>query len=212
MTPTLTPTQARVIAALVEKSITTPQYHPMTVNALMLAANQKTCRSPVTSLSEGEVGGALADLAEMQFCSRDDSSGRVPKWRQRFSHQMLLKPPSLAVLVTLMLRGPQTASELRTNAAGVGGPADAEGLAAAIDDLADRAQPLVAQLPRAAGQKEARYAQLMCGPVESALPADGTVTVAPEAPVRAGLESRVAALEARLAELERQLGLAPPAP
>src|SRR5690349_1936516 len=144
----LTPIEARVIASLSEKSVTTPQYYPMTVNAIMLAANQKSSRDPVMQLREGDVGAALLDLQEKGLASRDDAGSRVPKWRQSFQHHLLLQPPAFAVLVTLMLRGPQTQAELRSNAAALGGPADADGVAAVLKDLTDRAQPLVVLLPR----------------------------------------------------------------
>jgi len=196
----LAPTEARVLAALVEKSITTPQYYPMTVNALMAASNQKTARQPVMSLSEGAVGAVLNRLAEDSLVARDDAGSRVPKWRHRFQHQLLLKPATLAVLAVLMLRGSQTAAELRANAAGLGGPADAEGLNAVLDDLGDRAQPLVRLLPRAPGQSTPRYAHLLCGEpkAEAAGPA-------PADPGPSSLQARVSALEARVAELEQRL-------
>jgi uncharacterized protein len=206
----LSATEARVVAALVEKSITTPQYYPMTVNGIMLAANQKTSRHPIMGLTEGEVGNALNRLDELKLVVRDNFSGRTQKWRHQFQHQMLLKPHTLAVLVTLMLRGPQTAAELRANAASLGGPGDGEALSSALADLADRAQPLVALLPRAAGQKEGRYTHTLCGAVDAQafeLPAD-TVSGGERAGLRELLE-RVQALEARVAELESQLGLTP---
>src|SRR5581483_2313337 len=159
----LTPAEARVLAALVEKSILTPQYYPMTVNALMLAANQKTVRNPVMNLSEGDTGAALNRLESLRLAQRDGSGSRAVKWRHQMQHQLLLKPAELALLVTLMLRGPQTGSELRANAQILGGPAETEGLQAALASLHDRAQPLVTELPRAAGQKEARLAHLLCG-------------------------------------------------
>ena len=210
MTPLLlTPIEARVIAALAEKSIATPQYYPMTVNALMLAANQKTCRDPVMQLREGDVGAALLDLAEKGLAARDDAGSRVPKWRQSFQHHLLLQPPLLAVLLTLMLRGPQTLSSLRSNAAMLGGPPDADGIEKALADLADRAQPLVVLLPRASGQKEARYAHTLCGPPEAAAePAPAPAVAAPARTALAELEARLQALEARVAALE---GRAPPA-
>lgn len=197
--PLLSPIQARVIASLVEKSISTPQYYPMTVHAVVAACNQKTVRSPVMNLSEGEVGAALSDLEAMKFASRDDYSGRVPKWRHQFHHQMLLKPPALAVLVTLMLRGPQTVAELRSHAAPLGGPSDAAGVEEVLELLADRAEPLVKPLPRTPGQAALRYAHLLCG--EPELPAE------PAAPPRGSVElsallARIEALEARVAALE----------
>lgn len=205
----LSPAEARVLAALVEKSITTVQYYPMTVNAIMLAANQKTSRSPVMGLVEGEVGAALRALELHKLVARDDFGGRVPKWRHHFHNQLLLKPPMVALLATLMLRGPQTLSELRANAAALGGPADAEAVTAALQDLGDRAQPLVTQLPRAHGQKEARYAHTLCGEVAAPFaPEPVAVSAASsEKTTLADLLQRVLALETRVAQLEQQ---APP--
>lgn len=201
MTPLLlTAVEARVIASLSEKSIATPQYYPMTVNAIMLASNQKSSRDPVLQLHEGEVGAALLDLAEKGLARRDDAGGRVPKWRQSFQHHLLLQPPAFAVLVTLMLRGPQTLAELRSNASALGGPADADGVTAVLKDFTDRAQPLVILLPRAPGQKEARYAHTLSGPPE--LPATAPAPApAPRASL-AELEDKIRALEERVAALE----------
>jgi uncharacterized protein YceH (UPF0502 family) len=207
----LTPAEARVLAALVEKAATTPQYYPMTVNAIMLAANQKSSRHPVMNLSEGDTGAALNALERLSLVRRDDLSGRVAKWRQQFAHQLLLKPPVAAVLATLMLRGAQTAAELRSNASGLGGPDDA-GVSAALADLADRAQPLVVQLPRAPGQAATRYAHTLCGaPDLSALPMPAERAAAPlrrenESAALAALEARIEALEARLSALESRTG------
>src|SRR5581483_3550756 len=194
------------------KSILTPQYYPMTVNALMLAANQKTVRNPVMNLSEGDTGAALNRLESLRLAQRDGSGSRAVKWRHQMQHQLLLKPAELALLVTLMLRGPQTGSELRANAQILGGPAETEGLQAALASLHDRAQPLVTELPRAAGQKEARLAHLLCGAPQPgmALQApDLSGLAAPASSAVPGLAERLAALEARVDELERQLGLKP---
>ncbi len=206
----LTPAEARVLAALVEKSILTPQYYPMTVNALMLAANQKTVRNPVMSLSEGDTGAALNRLERDRLAVRDSMSGRVIKWRQQMQHQMLLKPAEMAVLVALMLRGPQTGPELRANAQALGGPADIEGLQAVLASLHDRAQSLVTELPRGAGQKETRLAHMLCG-----TPTPGLAPVAPDVRTHAAaaadegmpaqFEQRLRALEDRVGELERLL-------
>ena|SRR5689334_16475980 len=217
----LTPIEARVVAALAEKSITTPQYYPMTVNAIMLASNQKSCRAPVMQLKEGEVGAALLDLQEKGLAQRDDAGGRVPKWRQNFQHHLLLAPPAFAVLVTLVLRGPQTQSELRSNASTLGGPADADGVAAVLKDFGDRAQPLAVLLPRGHGQKEARWAHTLSGTpevekgVRSNFPADQPTVAAPQkmdlTPFSPSLEQRLAALEARVTALEAASASAPAA-
>lgn len=201
--------EARVLAALVEKSVTTPQYYPMTQNATMLAANQKNSRSPVMNLTEGDTGAALMALENLRLVKRDESSPRAVKWRQQFQHQLLLKPAGVAVLATLILRGPQTLAEIRSNASVLNGPSDIDGVQAALDDLADRAQPLVKQLPRASGQSTVRYAHLLCG--EAAIP---VMNDAPASSPSGGSSSsnsalitqlleRVEALEARVAELEK---------
>lgn len=209
MTPQLSPNEARVLAAMVEKSIATPQYYPMTVNAIMLAANQKSSRNPVMNLSEGDVGAALNSLEQNKLVARDDFGGRVAKFRHHFHNQLLLKAPVMAVLATLMLRGPQTLSELRANAHSLGGPADAEGINEALQDLAERAQPMVTLLPRAVGQSSLRYAHTLSGevatpfapeqiasaPVAATLPNGEKVTIAE-------LVERIRALEERVAELE----------
>ena len=197
---TLNPTQARVVACLVEKSITTPAYYPMTVNAIVNAANQKSSRNPVMNLSEGQAGAALNQLADDGWVERDDSSARSVKWRQRFMHHLLLKPDLQAVLVALILRGPQTRSELRSNASNLRGPDDLDGVDAALERLADRAQPLVVQLPRGAGQKEARWAHLLCGEPEIPEP-----SAQPSIPSSTGLAARVESLEAQVATLTSRL-------
>lgn len=214
----LSPNEARVLAALVEKSITTPQYYPMTVNALMMASNQKNSRAPVMNLSEGDTGAALNQLEADKLVTRDDNAGRVPKWRHRFHHQLLLKAPTMAVLATLMLRGPQTPAELRANAAALNGPPDAEGIQAALNDLADRAHPMVMLLPRLPGQAAARYAHLLSGTPDIPAVEVSAAQAASHAPARAPaatgngmerlaqLEARVIELEARLAALEAALG------
>lgn len=200
----LSPNEARVIASLVEKSITTPQYYPMTQNAIMLAANQKSSRFPLMNLSEGEVGNALGHLEELKLVVRDNFSARAQKWRHQFLHQLLLKPQTQAVLVTLMLRGPQTLAELRAHAAPLGGPGDDESVRAVLNDLADRAQPMVTQLPRAPGQSAVRYAHLLCGGESIAVPQDWEAEPA-AAPRSAPLEARLAALEQQVSAQQEQI-------
>lgn len=195
----LSETEARVLASLVEKSITTPQYYPLTQNSLVAACNQKSGRHPVLSLSEKAVGEALLGLEQMNLVRRDDRSGRALKWRHLFQHELLLKPPVMAVLATLMLRGPQTLAEIRSHAAPLGGPDDIAGVQAALDDLADRAEPMASALPRQAGQSAQRYVQnLSPQPEFLEIPASGRVT-------SSDLEARVAQLEDRVAELEARL-------
>ncbi len=200
--------EARVLASLVEKSITTPQYYPMTSNALMLAANQKNSRHPVMNLTEGDTGAALNTLETQRLVKRDDSSSRAVKWRHQFQHQLLLKTDGVAVLAALMLRGPQTLAEIRANAGPLKGPADVDGVQAVLDDLSDRAHPMVKLLPRAPGQSTVRYAHLLCGEaaipavIESAAP---TASSGGNSALIAQLVERIEALETRLGDLEREL-------
>jgi uncharacterized protein YceH (UPF0502 family) len=203
----LSASEARVLGSLVEKSLTTPQYYPMTVNALVAAANQKSCRHPVMALTEGGVGAALIRLEELRLCARDDSSARATKWRHQFQHQLLLKPAAVAVLATLMLRGPQTLAELRANASMLGGPDAVEEVNDLLRDLADRAQPLVMPLPRGPGQKEARYVHLLSGAPDPALmtAAAGAETAVAAPADRSSLLLRLEQLEARVTELEQRL-------
>jgi len=197
-TVSLNPTQARILACLVEKAATTPAYYPMTVNGLMAAANQKSNRQPVMQLREAEVGGALSDLESMKLVARDESSSRATKWRHRFEHETLLPKPVLAVLVALMLRGPQTIAELKTHAAPLGGPEDADGVRSALERMADRGDPFVREMPRAAGQSATRWAHLLCGEPE--------MPEAAPAPARAsGQQQTIAELTARVETLERQV-------
>jgi uncharacterized protein YceH (UPF0502 family) len=199
----LSTNEARVVAALVEKSIATPQYYPMSVNALAAACNQKNGRHPVMSLTEGDVGSALNRLEDMRLAKRDDQGSRVPKWRHRFNHELLLKDHATALLVTLMLRGPQTLAELRANGSTIGGPADAEGVLATLKDLADRAQPLVSELPRAPGQSATRWRHRVTNEPDPEPDAFPAARERPESAGTSALEARIAALEARVEELEK---------
>lgn len=201
----LSPIEARVVAALVEKSIATPQYYPMSVNALVAACNQKNGRSPVMSLSEGDVGAALSRLEELRLAKRDDQGSRVAKWRHRFNHEMLLKDHATAVLATLMLRGPQTLSELRANASTIGGPSDIEGVQATLKDLADRAKPLVSELARAPGQSATRWRHRVTNEPDPEPEAFPAARERAESGGTSALEARIAALEARVEELEKLL-------
>ncbi|TDU26568.1 hypothetical protein DFR24_3597 [Panacagrimonas perspica] len=208
MALTLSAIEARVIASLVEKSITTPQYYPLSVNALVSACNQKSARDPLMSLSDGDVGSTLIRLEELRVAKREDQLSRVPKWRHRFHHELLIKEPAMAVLVTLMLRGPQTLSELRSNAMGLGGPSEAAAVQAVLADLSDRAQPLVGALSRQSGQSAQRYTQLISPEAASGY-TTGPIEAEPTSALSAGgpsLSERMAALEARVAELEAKLG------
>ncbi|MGH8100971.1 MAG: DUF480 domain-containing protein, partial [Chthoniobacterales bacterium] len=167
---------------------------------------------PVMNLTEGDVGAALNTLEENKLVARDDFGGRVPKWRHHFHNQLLLKAPVMAVLATLMLRGPQTLSELRANATVLGGPADAEGANQVLQDLADRAQPLVTLLSRGAGQSSLRYAHTLSGEAATPFsPEQISTTASAVATTPTGekisltdLYERIRVLEAKVADLEQR--------
>lgn len=201
----LRPEQVRVLGALVEKSVTTPNNYPMTVNAITTAANQKNARVPLMQLSEVDVQRTLTDLESMNLVDRDDTSRRASKWTHQFRSQMLLKTPAQAVLVTLMLRGPQTSAELLRNAQSLHGPTSSDALDAVLEDLSDRGRPLVQLLPRAPGQKESRWVHLLCGEPDPAHLAAAANPASSGGGGGSAQEERIAALEQRVATLESRI-------
>lgn len=204
----LTVTEARVLAALFEKSQTTPQYYPLTTNALVQASNQKNARNPVMALTEAEVGAALNSLEHRELVRRDDSSARAVKWKQRLRIAWGLDASEAGVLVATTLRGPQTKSELKSHSENLDGPKSAEELDRAIEMLKRSSPPRLLELEKMAGQKEKRFVSLLCG--EDAV--DDLVAAAAESPARASRSSntdelieRIAALELRVEQLEKAL-------
>jgi uncharacterized protein YceH (UPF0502 family) len=205
--PPLTAAEVRVLGSLIEKQITTPDYYPLTLNALTNACNQLTNREPVVAYDENVVVEALDGLREKRLASHyAGAESRVAKYKHALKEAVLLTPAELALLCVLLLRGPQTLGELRTRGERMFRfdtlPEVEEALAALA---ARQPQPLVAKLPRQPGTKEARYAHLLSGPpaLEVAAPGPAASTppvAAPPAP------DRVAALEAEVAALRRELG------
>ena len=222
MTP-LTPVEARVLGTLMEKARTVPDVYPMTLNAIVAGCNQKSSRDPITSLSEAEVQEALDGLKRrsLAFTSR---GSRTDRWEHNIQRALVVPEQSAVLLGLLMLRGPQTAGELRIHSERWYRFADISSVEAFLEEMRDRSEdkggPLVVQLPRAAGAREARWAHLLCGPVDTSLvpasvPAQQPAAAAP--PELALLSTRVAALETELAalraqvqDLSAQLGLSPP--
>lgn len=168
----LSPNQARVLGALVEKEITTPDYYPMTLNALTAACNQKSNRDPVLTLSENDVVQAF-DEARKKSLARMVEAGasRVPKYRHRLAETLQLTPPQTAIICELLLRGAQTLSELRSRAERMHPFSSLTEVEAVLAELSSENHPavtitgtaLVVRLPRQTGQKEARYTHLLCG-------------------------------------------------
>jgi uncharacterized protein len=163
--PTLTPIELRVLGSLIEKQITTPEYYPLTLNSLTAACNQKNNRNPVTSFAESEVEEALYTLREKNLAYVfHGSTSRVPKFKHVAPEVLHLSPPEVAAMCVLMLSGPQTVGEIRTRGSRLYPFNALEEVEETLRLLADRdGEPLVVKLPRQAGQKDARYVQLLSG-------------------------------------------------
>jgi uncharacterized protein len=164
----LTAPQARVLGALVEKEVTTPDYYPLSLNALINACNQRSNREPVTDLDEDSVRQALHRLEDLQLGGRARSAdGRVTKYEHWLGEAFNFSRAEAALICVLLLRGPQTPGELRGRTERLHRFEELADVIAGLDKLMERDPPLAAILPRQPGTKEARYAHLLCGPVES---------------------------------------------
>lgn len=198
--------EIRVLGSLMEKQQATPEGYPMTLNALVLACNQKTNREPVTELSEDDVLGALERLREHVLVWKIGGS-RSEKWEQNLDAKLGLDPPTRAVMTLLFLRGPQTPGELRSRSERLHPFPALETVESALKALAAGPDPLVAEQPRRPGQKEARWAQLLGGPPSTARDADElSVRAEPLTARIARLEEQVERLASELSELKRKLG------
>jgi uncharacterized protein YceH (UPF0502 family) len=203
MRPELDAVEARVLGALVEKEITTPEYYPLTLNALVNACNQKSNREPVVLYDEDTVFGALADLKEKKLAFTLTGTGmRVPKWGHRAVETLNLGRRELAIMCELLNRGPQTVGELRTRAERMHRFSDLDEVEACLRGLAEREPPFVVRLERQAGMKEPRWAHLFSGDVHD-LPAPAAGE--PVRPERlGGLEYELNQLRDRVQFLEKQ--------
>lgn len=201
-----TSTEVRVLGALIEKQATSPETYPLTLNALVLACNQKTSREPVMNLSQGQVGQALRAL-EGQGLTRLQMGSRADRWEQRVDKALELVPAQVTLLGLMFLRGPQTVNELLTRSSRMHEFEDTEQVLHQLERLIARGFAL--HLPRQAGQREDRYTHALGDPaeIETILAArqQGTERSAGGAVSLErieALEARIAALEERLAALE----------
>jgi len=191
----LHPVEVRVLGALLEKEITTPEYYPLSLNALINACNQKSNRDPAVNFDEVIVEQALRSLRDKGLLLSVTGAGsRVQKYGHRISEKLNLGRPELAVLCELMLRGPQTVGELRTHAARMHPFDDLDQVQGVIDRLPE----LIVKLERRPGEKESRFAHLLSGPPASHDPQ-------PEVPVSPARVDRVASLEAEVAQLRSEV-------
>ncbi|MGL5585603.1 MAG: YceH family protein [Plesiomonas sp.] len=214
----LTAYEARVIGCLLEKQVTTPEQYPLSLNGLTTACNQKTNRDPVLELSDSDVQNVLDDLLKKRLIR--DLSGfghRVAKYEHRFCNSefghLKLNPQEFALICTLLLRGPQTAGELRTRTQRLAEFSDVQAVEVVLEKLATRDDgPYVVQLPREAGKRESRYMHLFCGEVSAAETSfvrdsqgEQPASNQSESARITQLEEDVAALQQRVSTLETML-------
>jgi uncharacterized protein len=204
MAPELSETELRVLGALVEKEVTTPEYYPLSLNALVNACNQKSNREPVMSLDEDAVRKALRSLTDQYMARSASGDSRVVKYEHRLNELYNFHRHEIAVICVLMLRGPQTPGELRTRCERLYEFADLDAVHAALNLLMRREPPLVKVLPRQPGTKESRYMHLLAGEVATNAGQESSEQRVEEA-ASVGQAERIAQLEAELSELSRQL-------
>jgi hypothetical protein len=221
---TLDPIQLRVLGALVEKEIATPENYPLSLNALVNACNQRSSRDPVLNLTEDEVRQAIHSLEDLKLTAPVNDS-RVPKYEHRIRTVLNLRRDETAVLCLLMLRGPQTPGELRSRADRLYNFDDISAVTSTLERLSSRPQPaedtqtpdatgpLVMMLPRQPGARESRYTHLLGGPVAVSAPpsswsqplADSGHSAGSSRELLASLQGEVAALRSTVAALESRI-------
>jgi len=211
MEMTLDGMEIRVLGCLIEKELSTPEYYPLTINALVNACNQKSNRFPVTTMDDSDVVGAINTLRHRQLALLSAEGGRAPKYRHTLMEMLRLTPAELAIISELLLRGPQTIGELRSRTERMHAFSDMAAVEETLQELMGRAQPLVGLLPRMPGHKEQRYAHLFAGQPESCRDVhpepDSTAktdALPPSERIRA-LENEVGSLRAEVAELRRMV-------
>ncbi|MDF9832991.1 uncharacterized protein YceH (UPF0502 family) [Ereboglobus sp. PH5-5] len=202
---TLSPLEARVLGCLIEKELTTPDIYPLTLNALVNAANQRNNRNPILAATHEDIEHALDGLRQKRLATHfAGAEARVAKFRHMLDQVYPMEPTARVILAELLLRGPQTTAELRTRGERMAAmPATIGELEQILADLAARAEPLARKLPPQRGQKEARWAQLLTGEPAADAPEATPVTVTQTLPPE--VEQRLAALEAEVACLRNEL-------
>ena len=213
----LTPLEARVLGVLVEKQATVPDTYPLSLNALVAGCNQKTARDPVIAASEADVLVAVDSLKSLSLLI-ESSGSRVARYEHNVPRGYGVPSQSVALLATLMLRGPQTSAELRANCERLHRFADVSSVEGFLDELMARQPSLVVKLPRAPGSREARWAHLLCGDVVTPVAAAVAAAMPDEAGISFGelaalkaeqarLAARVEALQAMVDQLSAELGV-----
>jgi len=200
----LSPVEARVLGTLMEKARTVPDSYPLTLNMVVTGCNQKTTRDPIMQIDEGQAQMALDALKGLSLVF-ETSGGRVTRFEHNFQRVYGVPEQSAVVLGLLMLRGPQTAGELRINTERWYKFSDISSVEGFLDELQERSDEkggsLVVKLPRAPGAREQRWAHLVCGPVDMALAAMASEAVMPGVGELSHLQSRIDTLEHEVAQL-----------
>jgi uncharacterized protein YceH (UPF0502 family) len=199
---TLSAIEARVLGVLVEKQATVPDTYPLSLNALVAGCNQKTARDTVMALSDAQVLQAIDGLKQLSLLF-EVSGSRVVRFEHNAARALALPGQAVALLTTLVLRGPQTAAELRLNSERLHRFADISSVEAFLDEMAAKDPPRVARLARSPGEREARWVQLLCGDVARDVAPSASVQDEPPQSALAALEARVAMLERQVAALMR---------
>ena len=199
----LTETEVRVLGSLIEKDITTPEYYPLSLNALVNACNQKSNRDPVMQLHEDAVRDALGGLQERRLAGlAGGADSRVPKYEHRLQEVFNFTRPEIAVLCVLLLRGPQTPGELRGRSERIHRFEALDDVQSALQKLMQRDPALVKVLPRQPGTKEARWAHLLSGDVAP----EAAQTARTAGDRSSGDGERIARLEEEVSALHREVG------
>jgi len=208
MLRTLNPIEIRVLGCLAEKELATPDYYPLSLNALVNACNQKSNRSPVMQLDEDVVAEAIAALRPLGLVMQSSDGGRVAKVAHNLSGKLNLVPAELAILAELLLRGAQTLGELRQRASRMHAIDNLEEVEALVDEMLERETPLLVRLPRQPGRKEQRLMHLLAGEPEFTEEAPAAAPAVAQAASRHeridGLEETVAGLKRELEELREE--------
>ncbi len=200
----LTETEVRVLGSLIEKDISTPEYYPLSLNALLNACNQKTNRDPMMQLDEDAVRDALEGLQQRRMAGpARGADSRVTKYEQRLQEVFNFTRPEIAVLCVLLLRGPQTPGELRGRAERLHRFEALDDVQSALQKLMQREPPLAKVLPRQPGTKESRYTHLFAGDV---VDLEAPVHTSAAVERNPGDVDRIARLEEEVAKLRREVG------
>ncbi|PJA32757.1 MAG: DUF480 domain-containing protein [Zetaproteobacteria bacterium CG_4_9_14_3_um_filter_53_7] len=199
----LTALQARVLGSLMEKQMTTPDYYPLTLNALVAACNQKSSRIPVMNLTMQQVGSVINELRHDGLITAN-TLARADRYEQFLSRKLKLSSKERAIICVMLLRGPHTLNEIKVNTSRMAEFADHDEIESVLQELADRDEPLVIRIPRAAGQREDRFTHLLCGtPDIEAQPARHTASASSS--LSDDALTRITRLEEIVAQLQEEL-------